>query len=319
MLVQLTSKSVLVAFLGLLMLGAPVAHALTIAPARMELTGDPGTVITGEFVVTNEEEGSHTFYTTTQNFEARGETGTPNFTNGDTGLASWVSVAPEVNLGQGEKITIPYTVTVPADAEAGGHFAAIFLSTIPPGNAQVSIGAKIGVLLLLRVSGDVPEEGGISDFTSANGKLFTSLPLAFSYRFTNGGGDRVNPRGDIVVRNIFWLKKTTLPANPGEGNVLPGSTRKFESFWGDSSVARPAGFFGAVAHEWNNFAFGPYSAKLSLAYGVDGKATESAWVFLFPWHLLLVIGAILLLVLPIVLLGIRRYNRWIIEKARQTL
>lgn len=293
------------------------AQALTIAPARIELTGDPAKTISGEFVVFNEEAATRTFYTSAQNFEARGETGTPSFTSGTDGLASWVQVAPEVTLTPNEKITVPFTVTVPAGAEPGGHFAAIFLSTVPPSadGTQVSIGAKVGVLLLLRVSGDVSEEGGVSSFEPTNGRFYTSLPIAFTYRFTNGGGDRVNPRGDVTIRNLVWLKKETLDANPGQGNVLPGSIRKFDVAWGMGTP--PGGFLNSVVYQWQNFAVGPYRAKLDVAYGVRGEAAASVWVFLFPWQLLIVMALVVGLVLPLILFIVRRYNRWIVAKARQ--
>lgn len=314
---RLTSKPFTLALLALLVL-APAfqAQALTIAPARMELTGDPGTTVTGQFVLLNEEAGSRTFYTSAQNFEARGETGTPNFVDSDTGLASWVSVQSEVTLAQGDKQTVDFSIAIPSDADAGGHFAAIFLSTVPPGDSQVSIGAKVGVLILLRVSGDVSEEAGISDF-GADRFFSVSTPVGFSYRFTNNGGDRVNPRGDIIIRNLIGLKKAVVPANPGEGNVLPGSTRKFEATWGDTAETRPSGFFAAAGYELKHFAFGPYRAKLAIAYGVDGSASDSAWVFLFPWHLLAIVLVVLIILFPFLRYGLRRYNRWIIAKAQQ--
>ena len=314
-----TSKSLagLALAFALFLTHAAGAHALTIAPARIELTGDPGATATGEMVVTNEEQQGRTFYTSSQNFEARGESGTPNFTDSATGLASWVEVAPQVTLAPGEKVTVPFSVRIPKDAEPGGHFAAIFLSTVPPTEgAQVAIGAKVGVLLLLRVAGDVPEAGGVSNFGPTH-HLVLSLPVSFTYRFTNSGGDRVNPRGDIVVRNLFWLKSVDLPANPGQGNVLPGSTRKYETAWGDPNEARPSGFFGALAYEWKHFALGPYHAKLGLAYGVNGTAAAGAWFFVLPWQLLLVILIVLALLFPLLRVGVRRYNRWVIRKAQQ--
>jgi hypothetical protein len=313
---RLTSKPFATLALVLLLGVAVSAHALTISPARIELVGDPGATISGEFVVTNEEAGGRTFYTSAQNFEARGESGTPNFVDSDTGLSSWVSLAPEVSIAEGEKRTVPFTVTIPSDADAGGHFAAIFLSTAPPGDAQVSIGAKIGVLVLLRVAGDVTEAGGVSDFGPLDGRVFTSLPVSFTYRFANSGGDRVNPRGDVIIRNLIGLKKAVIPANPGEGNVLPGSTRRFETPWGAIATEKPAGFFANVGYQWENFAVGPYRAKLALAYGISGETVETAWVFLFPWQLLSVILLFLLVLVPVFLAIVRRYNRWVVEKAR---
>jgi hypothetical protein len=316
---RLTSKPYAGAFAALALFFVLVssAQALTIAPARIEITGDPGRTSTGEIVVTNEEDTGRTFYTSVQNFEARGETGTPNFTDGSVGLASWVTVTDQVVLAPGEKVTVPFSVTIPEGAEPGGHFAAIFLSTVPPSDgAQVAIGAKIGVLILLRVSGEVTEEGGISDFGPLKRFVF-SLPVQFSYRFTNTGGDRVNPRGEVTIRNMIGLKTDTFAANPTEGNVLPGSTRKYETSWGDPNEAHGEGFFGALAYEWKHFALGPYFAKLDLAYGVNGEAKESTWFIVLPWHLLTVLLLILVVAFPVFRILVRRYNRWVISKAQQ--
>ncbi len=123
--------------------------ALTISPARIEFSADPAQTIEGKFFLVNEQEGTQTFYSSVENFEAQGESGTPNFTAGKDGLATWVSLQSEVTLKKGEQKEIPFTIKVPKDAEAGGHFAAIFLSTTPikAEEGQVSVGAKIGTPL----------------------------------------------------------------------------------------------------------------------------------------------------------------------------
>jgi hypothetical protein len=298
--------------------GAVPVSALTISPARIELATDPGKSVSGEFLLINEQGATRTFYTSVQNFEAQGETGTPTFTSSDEGLASWVSVPSEITLGSGEQRKISYSVSVPADADAGGYFAAIFLSSNPPassGQSQVSVGAKIGTLLLLRVSGDVSEGGAIASFTTKTGKWFyTHLPIALTYRFTNSGGDRVNPEGTVIVRNMFGIRAARFDANPTKGNVLPSSTRKFEVSWGEEKEM-PKQFFGAVAHQWQHFALGVYHVRLSLSHG-SIQDSDGMFVVVFPWQLMIVLGAIGVAAWFGGGKLIRRYNRWIIKKAQ---
>ncbi len=294
------------------------AEALTISPARIELAGDPGQTVTGEFLLINEQEATRTFYTSIQNFEAQGETGTPTFTTSDEGLASWITTSSEVVLARGEQRKITYRVTIPSDADAGGYFAAIFLSSNPPSNSgqsQVSVGAKIGTLVLLRVSGEVSEGGAIASFGSKENKWFhTHLPVLFSYRFTNSGGDRINPEGTVTIRNMLGIKSDRFDANPSKGNILPGSTRKFEVRWG-VEAEMPKDFFGAVAYQWKHFALGIYHAKLSLAYN-DRIDTDSAMIVVFPWQLLVILAAILIALYFGGGRLIKHYNQWIIKKAR---
>lgn len=315
-----TSKLLKTLFWGLLLVAlSPLSvEALTISPARIELVGDPGQTVTGEFLLINEQEAARTFYTSIQNFEAQGETGTPTFTTSDEGLASWIKTSSEVVLGRGEQRKISYQITIPSDAEAGGYFAAVFLSSNPPSNSgqsQVSVGAKIGTLVLLRVSGEISEDGAIASFGSKENKWFhTHLPVLFSYRFTNSGGDRINPEGTVTIRNIVGIKTTRFDANPTKGNILPGSTRKFEVRWGPEAEM-PKEFFGAVAYQWKHFALGIYHAKLSLKYN-NLTDTESAMIVVFPWQLLVILATILVAVWFGGGRLIKQYNQWIIKRAR---
>lgn len=50
---------------------------------------------------------------------------------------------------------------MPENADPGGHYAAIFLSSLPPtkeGEKTIGVASKIGALVLLRVEGDIREE-----------------------------------------------------------------------------------------------------------------------------------------------------------------
>ncbi|MDB5254179.1 MAG: exported protein of unknown function [Parcubacteria group bacterium] len=297
------------------------ARALTISPARLELSGDPGETISGEFLLINEQEDTKTFYSSAENFEAQGETGTPTFVSSQEGLASWIKVDPEVTLSKAAQHKVSFSITIPKDADAGGHFAAIFLGTTPPKDkGQVSVGAKVGVLILLRVSGDIKEGGGITGFSTENNKtFFTSLPVRFVYRFNNSGNDRVNPTGTVVIRDTVFLTAAKLDANSREGNVLPGSTRRFDVVWGEEQETEHSGFFGSAAYELKHFAFGMYAAHLNIEYGANGTAEASKIIFVFPWQLLIITLAVLALLLFVLSRLLKRYNRWIIRKAQGTL
>lgn len=305
--------------LTVLLFNSSVTQALTISPARIEVSADPGTTVTGEMTLINEEGSNKTFYSSTKNFEAQGESGTPTFTTSDEGLASWIKFVPSVNLSKGQEVKVSYSIDVPKDADPGGYFAAVFLSTVPKDDkGDISVGAKIGSLVLLRVNGEVKEDARILGFTTTNNKFFfTALPVSFNYRFNNNGTDRINPAGDITISNTIGMTTAKLQANPTQGNILPKSIRKFTVTWGDSSVVEiPKKFLAAVQYEWNNFAFGFYRAKLSLTYGTDSSAYATKWLFIFPWQLVSVIILILAIILVLLKKGIKRYNLWVIKTAR---
>jgi len=300
-------------------------QAVTISPVRLEITGDPGTTVHSEFTLVNDQPEAKIFYTNFENFEAQGETGAPNFTPGKDGLATWMSAPSAITLEPQEKKVVPFSITIPVGAEPGGNFAAIFLGTSPPdtsGGVKVSIGGRIGLLILLKVSGPVKEGGGLLEFFATNKKkIFTSLPINLSYRFSNTGSDRVKPAGEIVVKNTFGLTSVKLDANPSEGNILPGSIRKFEIPWGTPlRDSDKRGFFTMAGRQLTNFHFGYYTAKLQLVYGTDSvqNITGTTHFWIIPWQLLLILLIIIGAVVWFFTVGIKKYNHWIIRRARLT-
>jgi hypothetical protein len=287
----------------------------------MEISGNPGQSVRGEVVLVNEEKTAKTFYSSFENFEAQGETGTPNFIPGKVGLATWIKTSDKASLLPDEKKIIPFSIQIPANAEPGGYFSAIFWSTIPPkddNSDQLGLGAKLGTLILLKVSGNIKEEGGIKEFSVTGGKkFFESLPVEFSVRLQNSGADRIMPQGEIKIKNTFGFKSAVIPVNNSNGNVLPNSTRKFTATW-TGKIAEQApgkGLFGRAFEEWRNFRFGYYRAEINLQYGGNKQVSAKYGFFLFPWQLLIIIAAILLIIGLILFFGIKKYNRWIISRS----
>jgi len=310
---------------GLVALVLPFqAVALTVSPVRFETSGEPGQTLLGEIELFNEQEVAMTFYSSFENFEARGEAGTPYFTPAKEGLATWIKAPEKITLEPGERKTVPFSIQIPQDAEPGGHFAAIFWGTTPPQpqeGGQVIIGAKTGILVLLTVAGEIKGESGLLEFSTENNqKFFNLLPITFIYRFQNNTTDRIKPIGEIKIKNIFGRTAALLPANKTEGNVLPNSIRKFEVKWEEKSEKeKEVGFFGSVKKQWSDFHFGRYTAPLNLKYGVKNEEAKARYsFFIIPWQLLSIIIIVLLIIGFLSFKGIKRYNQWIIAKALKT-
>lgn len=309
-------------------IASPV-FALTVSPARVEITGDPGTTLRGEIELFNEQEEERTFFTSFENFEPSGDSGSPRFIGVKNGLATWIQSDNKVVLESGVRVKVPYSITIPQNAEPGGHFAAIFFGSQEPGvqeGGQVSVGGKIGVLILLRVSGEVEEGGGLLEFiTKENQRFFTTLPITFTYRVNNTGGDRIVPLGEIKIRNTVRLTSATLLANKNEGSILPNSARKFDVVWGQEPQVMSAvqeetktGFFEMARLQWSDFHLGWYTAKLNLSWGMTNQTANMSYsFFVIPWQLLIIIFFILLVIGFLGKMGLKKYNRFIITKARQ--
>lgn len=294
------------------------AEALTVSPVRLEVSGDPGTSITGTFQLMNEEETERTFYVSFENFEAQGEDGTPHFVESNEGLATWVHLLPEglasVTLAPGATQELVYEINIPAEAPPGGYFAAIFWGTTPQSTDEepLSVGAKVGILLFLTVNGAIEEEGGLVEFAlDTDGKsIFTELPVPFYYRIQNEGADRIMPTGSLKIRNTLGLLTTEITLNATQSNILPSSIRRFEETWGTEPVDEtPMHFWDHVNAQWSSFALGYYRAELNVE---ETTATVGFWII--PWQLgSLVLGGSFLILLFFYTV-VRTYNRWIIAQ-----
>ncbi len=307
------------------------AQALTVTP-RIEYNIAPGETQTDTLRIQNEKRESKQLFVYFQNFRTIDESGNPIFSSKVEDLAAWIEAPSNISLGPGEVREIPISITVPGNAEVGGHFAAIFFSETPPEEeGKISVASSLGTLILLRVTGEFNESGVILEFGTKNKKrVQNSLPVTLSYRFQNTGDDHQRLRGDITIKNMFGGVSKLLRANPGDSSVLPKSIRRFESTWAKSGKPEeeppnpdlpkvPTKFWPAVRYQMQNFAFGKYTATLEIVYGyAELKSTNETYsFFIIPWQLTTVALSILLLLIIFGRIAIKRYNRYIINKAMQ--
>ena len=313
------------------------ALALT-QPTRVEIDGEPGKVLTGTLELYNEQEQDITFYLSYQNFEARGESGSPAFLDFDgTGLASWIKTAQSVTLKAKERIEFPYEIQIPQDTQPGSYLAAIFFGNTPAEATQagqVTIGAKSGTLLFLNLPGAEVKGAGVIEFGTENGKFFSYLPLNLYYRFSNDGAVKVMPSGNIDIKCLFGRTVGNLDANLSRGNVLPNSIRRFVATWerlNQDNVTKKAeanekellkvgekvSFFDAVKIQLNNFTFGKYTASLNLKYGENNSVVKQTSFWVIPWQLLSLILLALILIILIFKGMMKRHNKKLIEKIKK--
>lgn len=283
---------------------APIVRGVTVGPVRLEYFAQPGDVITGKVTVINEDTQEHTFY---PSFEKFTEDNTSNrvFTKETSDLSTWFKTEASITLKAGESRDVPFTLSVPANAEPGGHFAVMWWSTSPPNavsGEQVSIVTRAGILVYLTVAGDIHEEGLLAGFSANGGSFFFGYPVSFTTSFKNDGNVYEKPQGNVVIRNMLGMVSATLPINQFGSNVLPQTTKSFNATW-----------------ESNPWAFGLYHAVVTLTYGQNSTVvSKSLWFFVFPlWTTLGIIVALILIfwVLPV---GVKRYNRWIVRQASKS-
>jgi hypothetical protein len=301
----------LVLGLGLLLPGA--TSALTFSPPTFDLSAKPGIALSQVLKLRNESSSPVTLVASTANFSGKvgdESSGIPDFYPSNEvrdghGLGSWITFAkPEVTLLAGERADLIFNVNVPQDAGPGSYFGAVILATKSGETAEnVGVTGTAAALVLLRVEGDVVEDLRLTGFTAP--KFSDSLPVRFEALLSNQGTVHERPYGEVTIKNAFGREVAVLALNRAEyKSVLPGMSRRYTTSWQHRTLKEDTSIF---TRQWQNFAFGPYSAEMKLRYGSQERlltATTRFWVV--PWlTLMLVVGGTLVL-----LWSLRRLLAW---------
>jgi len=230
-------------FLGILFLlpFIPLVFAgtgLTIQPIKISHTLNPGESVSGVISLTNassDDIGTQITLKVEDFVPFAGQDGI-NF----VGRAPGVTTAMDwITLGKDNEKTfvieksgsrgIPYSITAPLDAEPGGHYGVLFFKATKLGEGeQLNVGTQVAVLVLITIPGSHLQKGKILNFSTKE-KFYSQSPVNYLMRFENTGTVHFEPKGRILIKNIFGSKVTEIPV---EGNiVLPSGIREIPITW----------------------------------------------------------------------------------------
>ncbi|OIP95974.1 hypothetical protein AUK40_05510 [Candidatus Wirthbacteria bacterium CG2_30_54_11] len=315
-------------------LGAASPINVLLIPNKKEYYANPGDQIRGILKVRNDSETDLTHIRAfAKDFTANDqETGDPKILDSSVGyaylLAPWLEFSRDpVTVPAENSVDIEYVIHVPSDATPGGHYAILYISQDSPGEGQSAVGflSQVGSLILVTVSGDVQVQGQIVEFFTGK-KLYEYLPVDFYVRMQNTGNVHYRPSGTIFITDWLDRQVGTVEANESAGVVMPGSIRKYQSFWSEAFMVNEyrldqdgnyvrddkGNKITDLKVNWkqiNLFRFGLHHAKVILAFDTpEGeKVVEAVTTFwVIPWRLILLIIAIIF----IIGYGIRRWNKW---------
>lgn len=302
-------------------LSSPAALAATnsgngfrVSPPRYELTIPAGTSQTLSMFVENLANTQVTAQPIVNDFVDSGqENGTPELILDPNKSAPEHSFKPLVvplsntAIAPLERKEIKVTLRVPANAAPGGYYGAIRFTPVysTSGPANVALTASVGTLFLITVPGNLTEKLTLSSFSATKngvaGSLFNSGPITIFTRLHNQGNIHVQPFGKIVIKNTFGkiIYTTELNNTDPRGNVLPGTTRKFQNAL-------------SIKHM-----FGRYTAIGNFAYGSNGDLiTASATFYVIPYVFVIVVLLLLIFLIFVLPRLVRWYNKRVIAKAQ---
>jgi len=277
------------------LLGDKVIGDFVLGPGKVELEIAPGESKTVEITVSNRIGKTHEF-----NLEVEDTTGSRDGSEaiillgddeGPYTLRDYISI-PQKNfeLEHNKRARVPVTITVPPDAEPGGRYGSVLVSTVTqeaekgsdsgtsPSSAIVS---RIGTLFFITVPGDVDTRGELKKFSTVpEKKWFQEGPIDFQILYGNTGSIHLNPYGELRIANMLGNEVGFVELEPWF--AMPQSTRLREVTWD------------------REFLFGKYTATIELNRGYDNIVDVMSYSFwVLPWKL---VTAILLGIFAIVFL-----------------
>lgn len=271
---------------------------ITIAPITDEFAINPGEVVTRSMFVLNPSIREVTLYPIAIDFNTDNEDGQPVFffSKEDDGIgytmSRWISFEKNfIEVDPGEQKEFIVTFSAPSNAEPGGRYGAVLLSTEQPeiledGSPNIGIVGLVGTLILATVPGDIKEHLEIEKFDMP--RFVFGSPIEIAMRFRNDGNVHQKPTGNLVIRNWSGNQVDIIPINTSNGNVLPESKRVFGAIWSFGSLER----------------FGIYRVTAELTYGSQNtELRESGRILILPYW---AVVALTLIITSIIYVAIRK-------------
>ncbi len=260
-------------------------------PGKIEIFLNPGETTTRNISVINRINRNVDFKVETEDFIGSDNVNTPVILLGNekSPYSFKDNLIPEsdsFDLKFGQKIELPITITAPENAQPGGYYSSVIVSSLPAiGDDESSAGAKIvsrvAVLFFVRVNGPVNQQGQLDDFRIEGGDSFMQKgPVNFEILFKNEGTVHLVPYGMVRIKNIFGKEVGKVPVDAYFS--LPESLRYRQVTWAQERL------------------LGRYTAELNLNRGYEGKediSKISFWVI--PWTYIV---AVLIVIFIITLL-----------------
>ena len=269
------------------------AGDFVVGPGRIEVTVKPGETVTRMMTVTNRISDTRMFKLSVEDMSGSASGDQAVVLLGDQAgpytLKDNISFPSKTfTLALGERAQIPVSITMPPNAEPGGYYGAVLVSTIQNDGekssdemAKSAIIARIGTLFFITVPGATDISGDIKDFSTKNNQWwFQKGPIDLEILFENTGAMHLNPYGEIQITNMLGENVGFVELEPWF--VLPKSLRLREVSWDRELL------------------FGRYTITAKINRGYDNMIDEKViHIWVMPWKLLLAIFGGLLVIIAL--------------------
>jgi hypothetical protein len=272
-----------------------------VGPGRTEVRVNPGETVTRYITVANRIASGRSFSFSVEDMSGTAD-GSENVVllgdrQGPYSLRDYISFPTEaITLDLNTRATIPVTISMPPDAEPGGYYGAVLVSTYeaqPDGTmtgARSPMIARVGTLFFITVPGAGDVSGELLDFSTTNQQIwYQSGPINFNILFENKGSVHLNPYGEVRVTNLLGDEVGFVKLDPWF--VLPKSLRVREVIWD------------------REFLLGRYNFTVQINRGYDDIVDLKSFViWVLPWKIVLGVFVAIFLILFIIRFFFRTFE-----------
>ena len=270
-----------------------VYNDFVVGPGKVDIEMDPGESRTFELSIANRLGIKRLFSVKEEDFTGSSNPEQAVVLLGDDrgpySMKDYVHLATtSVFIQHAQRARVPLTISIPADAQPGGAYGSIVISTISDPNASRSGGTnptsniitRIGTLFFIRIKGPTKESGQLSQFLLSGGNsiILNQGSIFFDILYKNDGNVHLDPYGTIQITNMLGSPVGSIDIDPWF--AMPGSLRFREVEWTPP------------------FLFGRYVAHAAIHRGYGTSIDEADIVFwVIPWKLLVaILGGIIIVI-----------------------
>lgn len=251
-----------------------------VGPGKIELEIKPGETVVKEITLANRISDGRTFELFVEDVAGTQDGSSVQLLGQNRGpytLKDYISFPGNtLTLDLGERARIPVSISIPADAEPGGRYGSVLVTTVRDDGEDGGDGApatrspiiaRLGILFFITVPGDIERDGETVDL-SLLGKpwWYEKGPVNFGISYENRGSVHVNPYGELRITNMFGEEVGFVELEPWF--VLPKSLRTREVAWN------------------REFLLGRYTATVAINRGYNDIVDERSVTFwVLPWKI----------------------------------
>ena len=227
------------------------SEGIQISPLTYKYEISEGANEQGKVIIKNLNSENLNYIIEKENFSYVTDDGAPSFSApkdasnvGLTTLADWITITSptEGMLAPSEEREITFTVSIPENAEPGGHYAAVFAKTVKKtteGKTELGVSSRVGTLVLVSVPGETIKTNGITEFTSPS--FIWRGPVDFTMKVENTGTIHYESIGSVDIKPMIG---STKKVDMGTHIIIPKNVRNYIGSW---SSKYPIGYYKITA------------------------------------------------------------------------